>query len=556
LISVDLGSHAVKVSTWRGGRGSYEHEERYEQKVPQDGVVPTLEVRLAALDALLDEEPTLRASGGDVVALAMPGEYATTHRLTLPFTDPAQVEKTLPFAIEAEVPFDMDDMLLAWRVVGVTSQTQVLATMVREEVLQAWLMALASRALDPAVVLVDGDVHGHWVESESGPVVVDESEALPGPLVAIVDVGHSHTVVSVVRDGQVELARTVNVGGLAFTRAIQQSLECSFREAEDRKHGTWTDPDDDQTDPGLRRGSGYAGLPASARHAMDSAIGLLLAEIRSTLIRAEDVFGAEVVEVRLTGGGAAIDELWDYLVEDLGVTVRRVQDPDGEKVPGPFALCHALAMKAAGSRQYVTDLRVGEHSFRGRGDLMRAVMTYGTAGVMFFAVAAVVMFAVQYRALSAELAATQQAIQDLVVTTFPEVPPGMITDGGTAVQLMRDSTEDAVTRAEVLGEGAGGVPPTVDVVYQLHEAFPPAEENTVIVSDLTITPETITFNAETDGYAASSAVEEALQKVDRFKNTEKGQEKRLANGRVKFPITIALDAGDADEDVETDGEEG
>jgi hypothetical protein len=263
-----------------------------------------------------------------------------------------------------------------------------------------------------------------------------------------------------------------------------------------------------------------------------------------------------VVEVRLTGGGAAIDELWDYLAEDLGVTVRRVQDPDGEKVPGPFALCHALAMKAAGSRQYVTDLRVGEHSFRGRGDLMRAVMTYGTAGVMFFAVAAVVMFAVQYRALSAELAATQQAIQDLVVTTFPEVPPGMITDGGTAVQLMRDSTEDAVTRAEVLGEGAGGVPPTVDVVYQLHEAFPPAEENTVIVSDLTITPETITFNAETDGYAASSAVEEALQKVDRFKNTEKGQEKRLANGRVKFPITIALDAGDADEDVETDGEEG
>ena len=138
LISVDLGSHAVKVSTWRGGRGSYEHEERYEQKVPQDGVVPTLEARLVALDALLDEEPTLRASGGDVVALAMPGEHATTHRLTLPFTDTAQVEKTLPFAIEAEVPFDMDDMLLAWRVVEMTSQTQVLATMVREQVLQEW----------------------------------------------------------------------------------------------------------------------------------------------------------------------------------------------------------------------------------------------------------------------------------------------------------------------------------------------------------------------------------------------------------------------------------
>ena len=61
----------------------------------------------------------------------------------------------------------------------------------------------------------------------------------------------------------------------------------------------------------------------------------------------------------------------------------------------------------------------------------------------------------------------------------------------------------------------------------------------------TITPTTVTFNAETDGYAASSAVEEALQKHDRFKGASKGQEKRLANGRVKFPITIELDAAEA-----------
>ena len=561
LISVDLGSHAAKVSTWRGGRGTYEHEERYSQVVPQDGSLPALEARLAALDALLEEHPSLKASGSDLVALALPGGFATTHRLKLPFTDKAQVEKTLPFAIEGEVPFDMDDMVLAWRVAEVDTQTLVLATLTRQEVLSDWIGALASRGLDPAVVYVDGDAHGHWV-SAAGPVPVaageeGQADQVAGPLVAIIDVGHAHTVVSVVRDGQVELARSVNVGGLAFTRAVQQALQCEWTEAEARKHGTWVDPDDERTDPGRPRGSGYARLPAVARHAMDGALGLLLAEVRSTLIKAEDQLGAEVVEVRLTGGGAAVDELWDYIAEDLGVTVRRLQDPDGEKVPGTFALCHALAMQAARKSGRVTDLRVGELAFRGRGDLMRASITYGAAGLAFFAVAAIVMFAVQYRSLSAELDATQEAIRDLVVATLPDVPPGMVTDGVIAVQLMRDSTEEAVMRAEVLGDRAGGVPPTVDLLYQLHEAFPPPDEVTVTVSDLTITPSTVTFNAQTDGYAASAKVEESLQANERFRTASKGQEQRLANGTVKFPITIALDAEVEDvEDGADDGEEG
>ncbi|MFT4625040.1 MAG: Tfp pilus assembly PilM family ATPase [Myxococcota bacterium] len=553
LISVDLGSHAVKVSTWRGGRGSYEHEHRYAQPVPQDGAVAPLEARLAALDALLDDEPTIKASGNDIVAMALPGEFATSHRLTLPFADRAQVEKTLSFAVEAEVPFDMDEMVLAWRIANAGLSTDVVATLVKHEVLSGWIAGLASRGLDPAVVFVDGDAHGHWAQSSSGPVVLDEAEAVDSPLVGIVDVGHAHTVVSVVRDGKVELARTVNVGGLAFTRAIQQSLRCEWPEAEQRKHGEWTGLDDDRTDPGLKRGSGYATLPAVGRHAMDGAIGLLLAEVRSTLIKCEDLFGAEVSEIRLTGGSAAIDELWDYFAEDLGVTVRRVQDPDGEKVPGQFALCHALAMQAANSDGKVADLRVGDLTYRGRGDIARAAVSYGAAGLLFFAVAAVVMFAVQYRSLSAELEATQAAVQDLVAATFPDVPPGIITDGGTAVQLMRDSTEEAVLRAEVLGDRQGGVPPTIDIIYQLHKAFPPPDEITVKVSDLTITPSTVTFNAETDGYAASSAVEEALQKHVRFRTASKGQEQRMANGRVKFPITIALDA-EVDEDAEDDGE--
>ena len=114
LIAVDLGAHQVKVSVFLAAQGrSMESEEHYAMLVPQDGVeAPSLGQRLAALDMLLEDHPEL-AKGGGFVSACWPGEKATTHRLVLPFTDAVQVEKTLPFALEAEIPFDLDDMIMA-----------------------------------------------------------------------------------------------------------------------------------------------------------------------------------------------------------------------------------------------------------------------------------------------------------------------------------------------------------------------------------------------------------------------------------------------------------
>jgi hypothetical protein len=119
---------------------------------------------------------------------------------------------------------------------------------------------------------------------------------------------------------------------------------------------------------------------------------------------------------------------------------------------------------------------------------------------------------------------------------------------------MAEFTQDAVQRAEVLGDGSVGIPPTIDTLYRLTKAFPPHPDVTVELSDLTISSESISFNAETDGYGSSSQVEEALKRSPDFRTATKGQEQRLANGRVRFPITIPL--GVEEETTPPDGAPG
>lgn len=550
LIALDLGSHAVKVTTFQvSGRSQLELLGRYQQLVPQDGAQPTLEHRLAALDALLDDTPALKPAASDHVVLSWPSNEAAFHRVAMPFTDRAQIERTLPFAVENEVPFELSDMVLAWRVAEQQEQTQVLAALARRSRVGEWLAALAQRGIDPASVHIDADVVSSW--GGGVPMLIDEAPTetgrpAPAPLIAVVDLGHLHTTVSILRNATVQYARSINVAGWAFTRSIAEGMAVSFQEAEVIKH------------------MGYASLPEEGRTKLDASMALLIAEIRSALIKAEDTLKSEVVEVRLAGGSSVISELQDYMHADLGVPVVSFSDPRPSlftdrtgPTPPAFAVAHGLAYSTVGVQGVPPiDLRVNEFAYRGRTDIVRSVLTYGVSGAAFFSLAALLMFAFRFRSLMVEQAETETAVREIVQRSFPEIPDSMLENMGKAEAAMAQLTQDAVQRSELLGDGTAGVPPTVDALYHLTLAFPPHPDVTVEVSDLTITPNSITFNAETDTYQSSAKVEESLKANPRFHLATKGQEQKLANQRVKFPVTIAVGEAAAAAEAEKNAESG
>lgn len=529
LIAVDLGSHAVKVSTWRTAGRGIERVGRFTTPVPQGGTPPSLASKLVALDALLEDNPSWTGSAA-ILGVSIGAHEVVFRPMEMPFADRAQVEQTLPFAIEGEVPFDLDEMTLAWRFTRIGERSRVMAALTRRENLRGLLDALKQRKVDPRDVVPDGELLGAY--------------GRPGQSVAVIDVGHTHTVVAVVIDGEVRACRAIDVGGFAFTRAIQTALGCEWEQAEALKHGQrGARPvgDDDETDPGGRARSGYASLPEAARAAVDGAIGQLLAEIRSTLIRFEDTMQLDVSEVRLCGGGARIPELRGYLAQDLGLPVDRVEDPDGEKVPGPFAASHALARSLAGlAAVRPIDLRVGDLAFRGGVNVLRAVLTYGGAGAAFFAIAAVVIFTVQYISLLREASDVNARVVSVVTDTFPDVDPATIAQPSDGLLVMARRTAETVKRSEALPPATPGKPPTVDTLYALVGVLPPHEQVPVELVNLDLLPELIMFEGETSGFAQSAQIEEALKASDRFQSGNKDSESRTTDNKVKFKFSIPL----------------
>jgi len=590
LVALDLGTANVKATVWNVSGRKATFVERLMEPVPQDGPEPPpLEVRLAVLQSMLEDHPDLNKPGTVAGAVAA-GRDVTVHRVTMPFTDKRQLEKTLPFAVEAEVPFDLDGMVLGWRILRQDEGTEALVALAQEQALRSLLDGLGAARLDPRSVVADKELLARWAlpadtpepqapasDQEATDPDIDPQQALApptSPVVAVLDIGHTRSLIAVSRDGVLMGSRVIDIGGAAITRAVQKGLGCSWANAERLKTGLdpQPDPEDDtvgeipieaepapEPDDGTEEETepdaslpqvpvtpwdqlpapGLHNLPDAVLKAVEDTVARQLSEVRATLISFEDTLGVEIESVRLGGGGARLDGFAGALQDDLGVPVQWATGRDGTAVPCEHLLADALGEILAEKIDLQTvNLRTGPLRYRSGFNALQAIATYGGALVVFFTIAMLGLYVWQSWTLANQIAATQDQVDTIIKTAVPDETFRRTKD---AVDAMSKRIKEAKARAEALGDGA--VPPATSMVYDLSQTLPPPQDLTIDVTQMTITPRALEFEAEVDSYGAADQVEMALQNSERFESCTKSNEQQR-RGKVSFSVLCEFDSQD------------
>lgn len=546
ILGIDLGSHSVKVAVFQGGFGKLELQQVLMAPVeaPPDGV-SLLIPQADALEGLLASLPE---EGRSVAGATFPAEHAGVRLVTLPFGERDQVERTLPFEVENLVPFDLEDMVLASRTLSVEpGRSQVLTALAARAELGPRLAALAGAGADPRFCILDADLLG----SVAGDGVT-----------AVVDLGHSRTLVALAEDGHVLTARAITGGGRALTEALAAAHAETFAEAELRKHSADIYADaparsaaevevelvgDETTDVGRRRNT----RPDDGQVLRDALVPLL-SEVRASLLAFEDSLEREVESVVLVGGTAQLDGLCAWLEAILGVPVGLATVPDETGVlqateEPRFVLAHAAGVKAGTGKGRSLDFRKDEYSFRGDLAYFGTVLRVAAAAAVLFLVGGVAWFGYQSLTLSSTLASLDDQIRTEVVEALPTVDPDSLTSGSKAKAVMLEKLVEATTRVDALGSILSDEPPTWGLLAEISRRVPAGDEATLDVTELSISPTNIVLKAETDGYEQAAKIEAALQRSDRFKQASKGDEQKKRD-KVRFTITIPLD----DEGEQTD----
>ena len=533
IIGIDLGTWSVKMTVMQGGFGRFEVEENLYGLIPQtDGSIPDIETRCSVISEMFDG---LAADANTVQGAGFPSQHASLRLVEMPFTDKNQIAQTLEFEVESLVPYDLEDMAIGHRIVGTKDNgSQVLAGLIPRTELAPLLAAYQEVHADPKSLTIDGDIFGSL--GTSG-------------VEAMVDIGHSRTLITVAKDGQTLFSRAIDIAGKHLTAALAEQLDISWAEAEKRKHGSrlstttvaeWDEEQETQTgteEPPIKR------PPSDTAGILRSALSPLQASLRASLIAFEDSFELEVERVWLTGGTSNLDGISNLLKVDLGVPVAHIhKGMDIHGHPNAHGLSHAYAMRTAGlAHSDSMEFRTGDFKFRG--DLANARMLARWAAVAAVAMvfAAVGYFVLQMGDANERMAALDSQIVDVVATTFPEGEAPTEFDGpDDALMQLQLRTLATTERIELLGKSVDPSPPTLTTLNHLSAALPDPSKARVDVNELTITEKTISLQAETDGYDAAANIETSLQANERFKRASKGEEKKVRDG-IRFSIVIPLE---------------
>jgi len=364
VYGIDTGSYKLRIATMEGtfGRFALRDVQEVVPSLGEDGRV----VHAEALRAFGASEPAW-AQAHHVAA--WPADLGVVRLVRLPFADKAAIARALPAEVEAQVPYDLEAMVLATRVIEAREgASRTLAFIAPREELRERLDQLAAAGSDPKVLPFEQEVLATYADRGNQVVL---------------DVGHRRTLVALCQGGQLVGARVLATGGAAITAALSAAAGVEWAVAEELKHraavparpgevaAEW---DADRTDTAIRIDI-PAALPPAAEAALVEAVGEWAVDVRAELISLEDEVGVGVDEVLVCGGGSRLRGLGELLASHLGVPVRPVALPGGS--PPEAALALALARVAAGDLR-VTDMRGEEFAYHGTAETLWNFVAYTT----------------------------------------------------------------------------------------------------------------------------------------------------------------------------------
>jgi general secretion pathway protein L len=582
ILGIDLGTYSVKVLVAAPGFRQLTPLELIERPLPPpatDGEHPW-ERAVRALGDMAREHKL----GNETAYVATGGDQLFIHVLELAFRNLRRpdLEKAVGAELEGVLPVDLEDMVYGFeslpaleppagalpeptslppaaepavddeeptsvrgsvregapgaavpaaqgpgRVALPTAGMRVLACAMEVARARHLIDLLGEQGLEPRAVVAAPAAYAAMAERIDATAPGEPAFTAPAGPVAIIDMGHTRTHVCVVVGGKPVFARSITRGGREVTEAIARAWNLPRDQAEQAKHQTGF----------VASASEPAGTEQQQQmhDVVARELTALARELRRTLQSCRAKAGVTPARAMLVGGASRLAGSASFLSEFLGLPVARLGAEHARRLLGDklaavgapvdtACVAAGLALECAGGRPRF-DLRQGELTYKADLSFLRekapALMV---AVVVLLAFVTFNGFAELYKLRRAEAALdTRLALE--TTAAFGET-----LSASAAMDRMGGKTD--VKKSPLPRMTA------YDIMLELNTKLPDRDKVTLDVEKLDIRPGKITFEATAKTSPEIDSLEEALSKVECFKEVSRGSTSVGQDDVRKFSFTI------------------
>lgn len=519
ILGLDLGAHSVKAVAVEAAFRGHVVTAAVEVPLPPASTDPAAPAPLAL--AVKEALEKLGAGITDACAVSLPGIGAAAPVLTLPFLDARKIDATLGFEVEGVVPFDLAEMVYDHQLVAHhEGKSELLVAVARHGDVKALLDLLAAAGLDPRAVTLPGLAHGYALAA------IPAQRPVAGEAIALVDLGHARTTVSVVVGGavperpQFEFTRTFGGGGVDLLRAMEKDLRLSREEAAAvlRERGSLAEDADPELRAALARGLGPA-----------------IRELRQTLRGAAAKNHRVVSRAVISGGIARLPGLPEHLARELGMPVTLLEPFGADstaRVPAQdhpaFVEALGLALRAQARGGKVVNLRKGDLAFRGDLDYLKGKVSRLVA----FGAVILLLVGVNLWAHLFTLKRSEARLDEALCTITQKTLGKCQEDFNLALSLLQGGGTKAsqiptASAVEILAEATARMPDSVPVKLQ----------------ELEVTLQKLRMRGLVDSFDGVDQVVAGLKKSSCFGDVKRGNVKRTKDDKIEFTLDVLYVCG-------------
>lgn len=232
LIGLDIGSSTIKIAEVSLSRSGGATLNAFAiAATPPGSVIAGDIVDPAAVAQAVESMVAQFPSKIKSVATALWGSSVIVKRITIPRMDEKVVGDQIRWEAEQYIPFDINEVNLAYTVLRHASQNpdtmDILLVAARQEHVMKYVEVVESAGLQCSVLDVGGFALANCFEANY------RSEQ--GSTIALLNLGASVSNLVLVEGGDVVFCRDLSVGGLTYTNELQKTLSTTSEEAEAMK---------------------------------------------------------------------------------------------------------------------------------------------------------------------------------------------------------------------------------------------------------------------------------------------------------------------------------
>ena len=482
-VGIEIDTTKIKIALFEGSFGRYIFQEFHELDItnPTD-VIPTLQEFFF---------PYLKQKPSCIINL--PISQVSTRTVELPFSDPIKIAEILPYQIEDQIPFEIDEISLAHRIIPVATendQSKSLVLITQLESLSSFVRDLDAMGLDVQKIVLCNDILTHYCSNEATVILHVQDE--------YIGCSFSHN------------RQCIDIQKIMIPKSLLGILH--------QDQAPIVQPEFDGSND----------------------INRLLLQIQNYCIHFEDIFELDVQRVLISG--SINSHFLTTLSDRLGMEIQQIIPPIEKNIANTtrFAACYAMGKEVVGESNITPmDFRQGALSYAGNYAPLFQIMKIIAMIFLFVVLSGISWFGYEYTQLIQQQSELETKIMDEVEFLVSEEVFELLEDPRTALDIVLEETNELQNKEQRLREIRSTTPPILDLLKEISLGLPSHEEARIDINNLTISKASINIKAETDGFNQASIIEQSLKKRPAFKRAVKS-DGTIVRDINQFTIQIPL----------------